>query len=342
MTLANTLRGRAADGRIGDGMSAAETRARPHAADEGPTHEERLAKGLGWFSIGLGLSEVLAPRGVARSIGVRDDLKNCAILRLVGLRELATGVGILSKRRPAGWVWARVAGDLMDIALASSALAGGAPRRDRVSATVTALLGVTALDLYDAVRLSTHTEGQTGGIGLREIRVRKAITVKRPPDEVYRFWRDFRNLPRFMNHLESVEATDDRRSHWKAKAPAGMSVAWDAEIVEDRPDERIAWRSVPGSQVDNAGSVRFVPAGDRGTEVHVELRYSPPGGLVGAAIAWLFGESPDQQIYHDLRAFKQVMETGDVIVSDATLGQRGYWQRPAQPPAQLPAGWSPR
>jgi uncharacterized membrane protein len=343
MTVANAIRGRATDGRMRNGRFAPETMTRPHAADEDNPHEERLATGLGWFSIGLGLSQVLAPRGVARFIGVQDDVKNCALLRMIGLRELACGVGILTKRRPAGWVWARVAGDMMDIALLGSAMAGGAPRRDKVSAATAAVLGVTALDLYDAVQLSSGTEGGTGGIGLREIRVRKAITVNRPAGEVYRFWRDFRNLPRFMHHVESVQVADDRRSHWKVKAPAGMSVEWDAEIVEDQPDDRIAWRSVPGSQVDNAGSVRFVPAaGNRGTEVHVELRYSPPGGVVGAAIAWLFGESPDQQVYDDLRALKQVMETGEIVVSEGTLGQRGYRQRPAQPPAQLPAGWSRR
>ncbi len=278
MTVANAIGGRATDGRMRNGRFAPETMTRPHAADEDDPHQERLATGLGWFSIGLGLSQVLAPRGVARFIGVQDDVKNCALLRMIGLRELACGVGILTKRRPAGWAWARVVGDMMDIALLGSAMAGGAPRRDKVSAATAAVLGVTALDLYDAVQLSSGAEGETGGIGLREIRVRKAITVNRPAGEVYRFWRDFRNLPRFMYHVESVQVTDDRRSHWKVKAPAGMSVEWDAEIVEDQPDDRIAWRSVPGSRVDNAGSVRFVPAaGNRGTEVHVELRVQPAG-----------------------------------------------------------------
>ena len=197
---------------------------------------------------------------------------------------------------------------------------------------------MTALDLYDAAQLGSPLQGGNVDIGLREIRVRRAITVKRPREEVYSFWRDFRNLPRFMDHVEQVQVTDDRRSHWKAKAPAGMSIEWDAETVEDRPNELIAWRSVPGSQVDNAGTVRFVPAaGNRGTEVHVDLRYSPPGGAIGAAIAWLFGESPDQQVYDDLRAFKQIIECGEVVVSEGTLGQRGYRQRPAQPPAQVPA-----
>ena len=111
--------------------------------------------------------------------------------------------------------------------------------------------------------------------------VHQTITISRPAEELYRFWRDFQNLPRIMSHLESVQADGDRRSHWKAKAPAGMTVEWDAEITEDRPNELIAWRSV-GGHVDNAGSVRFVPApGGRGTEVHVAMRYDPPGGVVG-------------------------------------------------------------
>jgi uncharacterized membrane protein len=230
----------------------------------------------------------------------------------------------------------------MDTALLGSALIEGAPRRDRVVATTAAVLGGAAADLCGAVQLGAQAEdrGRAGGRGFREIDVRKAITVNRSPEEVYRFWHDFRNLPRFMHHLESVQVTGDRQSHWKTKGPAGMAVEWDAETVEDRPNERIVWRSVEGSQVGNAGSVRFVPApGGRGTEVHVELRYSPPGGVVAAAIAWLFGESADQQAYDDLRAFKQVIETGEVLVSEGTLGRQGWWQRPAQPPADLPADW---
>jgi len=109
-------------------------------------------------------------------------------------------------------------------------------------------------------------------------------------------------------------------------------VEWDAEIVEDRPNELIAWRSVEGSDVDNSGSVRFVQApGDRGTEVHVELRYSPPGGVIGATIAKLFGEEPAQQVDADLHAFKAIMETGQLVHSDATIHGRPH---PAQPPAE--------
>jgi uncharacterized membrane protein len=160
--------------------------------------------------------------------------------------------------------------------------------------------------------------------------VTKTITVDRSPEEVYRFWRALENLPRFMAHLESIESRDGRRSHWKARGPAGMTIEWDAEIIDDRPNQLIAWRSLEGADVDSQGIVRFTRApGGRGTEVHVELRYDPPAGRLGAAVAKLFGREPGQQIAGDLRRFKQVLEVGEVVHSDASV-HRGT--HPAQPP----------
>jgi Predicted integral membrane protein len=164
--------------------------------------------------------------------------------------------------------------------------------------------------------------------------VRSTVTVNRPASELYDFWRDFENLPRFMHHLEHVE-TMGPRSHWVAKAPANRTVEWDAEIVEDVPNERIAWRSLEGSRISNAGVVRFVAApGNRGTEIHVELSYDPPAGAAGALIAKFFGEEPHQQVRDDLRRFKQVMETGEVLRSDGSpegIGSSIIRQHPAQP-----------
>lgn len=163
--------------------------------------------------------------------------------------------------------------------------------------------------------------------------VKKAITVNRPATELYQYWHDFENLPRFMQHLVSVQVTGEKRSHWTAQAPAGATVEWDAEIVEDRPDELIAWRSLAGAAVDNAGAVRFAPApGGRGTEVRVELQYDPPGGALGATVAKLFGEEPAQQVGDDLRHFKQVLETGEITQSDASAKGGG----PAQAPSETP------
>jgi uncharacterized membrane protein len=164
----------------------------------------------------------------------------------------------------------------------------------------------------------------------------KSVTIGRPRDEVYKFWRDFENLPTFMQHLVSVTATGDGRSRWVAKAPAGTTVEWTAEITEDRAGSLITWHSLAGSDIANQGSVRFEDApADRGTEVRVELSYDAPAGSAGAVIAKLFGEEPGQQLRDDLRRFKQVMETGEIVRSDGSLegaGQGVLKQRPAQAP----------
>ena len=288
---------------------------------------ERLAKGLGWFSIGLGLAEVSAPRSIARLIGVRGRDRTESVVRALGAREIAHGVAILSQPDRATWVWTRVGGDIIDLSWLGSAFTSDEANRGRVIAATAAVLGVTALDVLCAGKLSRTSTGSTRRH--YGVRVEKVMTVNRPIEEVYQFWRNFENLPRFMRHLESVQVIDDRRSRWRAKGPAGMAVEWEAELVQDVRDEWIAWRSLEGSDVQHSGSVRFTRApGARGTEVRVELQYSPPGGLVSRGIAWLFGEEPEQQIHEDLRRFKQLLETGEIPLSEGP----GLW-RPAQPAA---------
>lgn len=154
------------------------------------------------------------------------------------------------------------------------------------------------------------------------IKVEKSIIINRSPQELYQFWRRFENLARFMNHLESVTTMGGNRSHWVAKAPAGSKIEWDAEVYNEKENELIAWRSLQGSEVDNAGSVHFTPApGGRGTEVRVVLKYDPPGGVIGATVAKLFGEAPSQQIEEDLRRLKQLMETGTVTTEGQSSGR---------------------
>jgi uncharacterized membrane protein len=292
---------------------------------------EKWARGLGWFSIGLGLAAVAAPRRLAQLIGLSNDEDTCAVLRAVGLREVATGVGILVRPGSAGWLRARVGGDVMDLALLGSALRSDQARRPKVAAAAAAVIGVMALDLRCSEQLSRSPGTRQPSLPReRSIRVQKSITVNRLPEELYRFWRNFENLARFMSHLDSVQVTGEKRSHWRAKAPIGMRVEWDAEIINDRPNELIAWRSLEGADVNNAGSVHFKRApGGRGTEVRVEMQYIPPGGVIGATIAKLFGEEPSQQVGGDLRRFKQVMEAGEIVQSEATARGRG----PARPPA---------
>ncbi|CAN5733561.1 hypothetical protein BH24ACI5_BH24ACI5_25620 [soil metagenome] len=177
------------------------------------------------------------------------------------------------------------------------------------------LAGVAALYTHGRTRRRAPQHDRIGRRGF--VRVERVTTINRPVDEVYAFWKRFENFPRFMRHLESVETLPNGRSRWRAKGPAGLTVEWEAELVEDRQGEWIAWRSVEGSGIRNSGSVRFSPApGARGTEVRVQLQYSPPAGQIGRGIAWLFGEEPDQQIHDDLHRFKQLMETGEIPLSD--------------------------
>jgi uncharacterized membrane protein len=167
--------------------------------------------------------------------------------------------------------------------------------------------------MYGALGVSTSGQGEPYGRG---IKVHRTIVIDKPAEELYRFWRDLENLPKFMDHLKSVEVTDKERSRWAAKAPAGMTVEWDAEITVDRENEMIGWRSLEGADVDNAGYVRFETApGGRGTLVRVHLQYNPPAGKIGGTVAKLFGEEPELQIQDDLHRFKQLMETGEIATT---------------------------
>jgi uncharacterized membrane protein len=148
------------------------------------------------------------------------------------------------------------------------------------------------------------------------VRVDKAITIQKPPSEVYSFWRNLENLPRFMKYVDAVTAVGDKQSHWVVRAPRGGTFEWDAEIVNDVPNEVIGWRSLEGSDVDVGGSVRFEAApANRGTVVRVSLQYNPPGGYIGAAIAKLVGSSPAALIEEDLRRLKQLLETGEIATA---------------------------
>ena len=181
---------------------------------------------------------------------------------------------------------------------------------------------------YQAMGTSTADGGeQTASSdkpGANGVQVREVVTINKPPEELYAFWRDFDNLPKFMNHLESVTVQDDKHSHWVAKAPLGRTVAWDAEIINEVPNRLIAWQTAPGADVSSAGSVRFEPApGGRGTEVRINLDYNPPAGVLGATVAKLFGEEPQIQIAEDLRRFKNLMETGETpTVENQPVGAR--------------------
>jgi uncharacterized membrane protein len=301
----------------------------------------RAAKGLGGVGgrAAKGLSGV-GGRAAIRGGGARDRAARLAV-PLWGMRKLLRAAVQAPRRGSGRPIGMRVAGDLMSRGRSMAGRTGWSRRR------IAAVTGAAATMAYAYKRFRSRRRSESmgerhptpSGEGVGEHRggteTHAAITVRRPRGEVYRFWRDFENFPRFMAHVESVEATDGR-THWKVRGPAKTAVEWDAEITADRPDELIAWCSIGGTSVPNSGFVRFADApGGRGTEVRVSLTYDVPGGKAGLVVARLLGEHPRQQVHDDLRRFKQVMETGEVVRSEGspegTRAFRQARQRPAQP-----------
>lgn len=214
--------------------------------------------------------------------------------------SIAAGTGLalygLKQRQSAGWMMAAIGGMLLQ-------------------------RGATGhCHVYEAFGLNTAGTGEDTRRALRGSAgtvVEESVTINRPVEELYRFWRNLENLPQFMTHLEKVERVTDTLSRWRAKGPGGASVEWNAEIINEVPNRVIGWRSIEGSDVVNAGSVNFEEVGPgRGTRVRVHLQYSPPGGKVGAAVAKLFGRDAATEIREDLRRFKQLLEAGEVPTTD--------------------------
>lgn len=272
--------------------------------------ERQIATGLGWFSIGLGAAELLFPRQMASLVGSR---RHSTLIRFFGLREIGAGVGILTSRNRAPWLWARVAGDALD--LFSLGVALSSPNNGRTAFAISNVAAVTALDFMCAQQLSRQRQEHP-----TRARIRQSIAIDRSPEDLYNFWKNFENLPRFMRNLERVERRGDRGFHWVARNPLGGNIEWDAEIVSDVPNSSIEWRSTSGD-IENAGSVRFVPAPQgRGTFVKVDMQFTPPVAMLGKMAKLI----PEQQIRQDLRRFKMLMETGEIAtIEGQPSGRRG-------------------
>lgn len=171
-------------------------------------------------------------------------------------------------------------------------------------------------ELYQALGVDTIHTSESG------MRVEKVVTINRPGREIYDFWRNLENLPRFMKHLDSVQVTGEKSSHWKAKGPAGVTVEWDAEMMDDYPGQQISWHSVGESRFPNKGTVEFQEApGGRGTEVRVTMAYYPRGGVAGKAAAKLLHPLTAQQLEEDLKRLKQILETGEIATGERTSGE---------------------
>ncbi len=308
-----------------------------------PTPAARLGGSLGWFSLAAGAASLLMPGPIARSAGLFTNPRTLRAMRAMGVRELASGAGILLRPQRPGWLWVRVAGDAMDLALlglsgqrAAATAAGGAGNatagaryansRQRLLFASAALAGVLVLDLlaaYEQGRLKRQGVGYGQPRGLLDatgaLRIRKSVAINQSPEACYRFWRNVENFPRFMKLVDEVHTLDATRSHWTVRTPLGRHLEWMAELASDVPSQQLGWRTLPGAEVDHAGVVRFMPAsGARGTTVEVEFSYRAPLGKASSDIARLLGEEPSQQVEDDLRRFKQLIETGEI---PTTVGQ---------------------
>jgi uncharacterized membrane protein len=306
-------------------------RLRPRAS---AAHTERrrdpldtVATALGWFSVALGATELLAPHAFARAVGTG---RHPTITRLFGAREIAAGVGLLTQADRAPWLWARVAGDALDLAFLAAAMRGaGASRQARLGASIAAVAGVTALDAYAARRASSGERRSAPGVVRPDgsVHIEQSLAINQPPEACYAMWRDLASLPRFMKKLKSVEVRGDGRSHWVARGPAGQPIEWDAEITRDEPNALLSWRTVEGSELPNAGAVRFIPGpGRRGTIVSVTMQYDPPAGRAGLTLAKLLGDAPERAVREDLRRFKALLETGEIpTIEGQPHGARSFW-----------------
>jgi uncharacterized membrane protein len=263
------------------------------------TPSESLAVGLGWFSVALGVAELAAPQSVARFIGVAPTDRTLTTLRSFGARELGNGIALLAQPDRAAWVWSRVAGDAVVLAALGNAMGSSETHRGRAAFAAMAVLGVTALDVLCAQQLTAdgrageHYDGyqpQLGSAAMTardgRVRVHEAVTINAPIERVEESWASLESMPETLRRLTQVGSSPEERC-----------------VVE--------FRQAPGG---------------RGSEVRVELEYLPRGGPVGRALGRLIGGDPTGQIRQDLRRFKQIVETGDVVVSDGPA----LW-RPAQP-----------
>ena len=295
----------------------------PYAQDESDQPppftltDSQLSQALGWFSVGVGLLQIFAPRGVGRAIGVGE---RPIVMRLCGLRELTTGIGLLSERSPAAFAWSRVAGDALNLALLRGALQSPDSSRARIAMAATVMASVTAMDIFAGQRLTRAALSRPPAT----LRSRLSITIAATPERLYSFWRNLDNLPKFMQSVQSVTAISAQQSHWVADAPAGTLVEWDSEIVDDQPNRLIAWRTLPDSDVAHHGIVSFeaAPSG-QGTVVSVDLHYRAPGGALGMGLAKILSEDPDSHIARVLQRLKQLIETGEVATPvDEPMGWR--------------------
>jgi uncharacterized membrane protein len=277
-------------------------------SDHSPTTRTRgLAKALGWFSVGLGMTQLLAPRALGRAIGVGE---HPVLFPLLGLRELGSGVAILQGSQTKLALQARVLGDVMDLALLGGALASPRSHAGRVAAATSAVLGVTALDVLCAIQLARRTgsSAQEPGAGTERVRVTKSIEVGRSARELYSVLRKLENLPRLLGHVESVREIGPTRSQWIARGPVGERFEWTAETTTEVEGELLAWQSLPGGDLISQGFIDIKPLANDCSMLVVHLEYAPAHESGDRSPAALFAPTPDHALEADLRSWKRQVE----------------------------------
>lgn len=267
----------------------------------------QTARFLGWFSIGLGLAEILFPKKLARMIGAPP---HPARTRMMGLREVVMGAGILGTPRPSKWLKARVAGDAADLAFLKSSFSAEGSNKTRLTCATAAVAAITVVDAASA-RKSACAEPEAG-----RIRIESSRAVNRSPEECYDFWRNVENLPRFMSHVESVRKTGENTAHWRLKPVSMKSLEWNSRITDDVRGETISWQS-EGGDVESFGTVRFEPLlPGQGTNIRVSLEYAPPladpQGITGRVLKTI----SESKLREDLRRFKSLIETGEIPTTE--------------------------
>ena len=289
------------------------------------TQSSSAARSLAFVSLALGAGALLMPNRLARLAGLEQHR---GLLPLVGLRELASGLGLLILKNPTPGLWSRVVGDGMDLAvLASNALNPRNPRQLSAAVATAVVAVIGAIDARESTRSSTGRHSTASSAP--DAFVSANVIVGKSAQECYSFWRDPANLIKFSPMLESVRVLDERTSRWVARGPAGTKVEWDSRLTTDAPGERIAWRSVEGGNLYHAGVVSFERAqGGRGTVVRVTMHFRVLGGRAGLALARVLGADPRTEVREDLRRFKQLLEAGEIpTTSGQPSGRRSLFGR---------------
>ena len=288
--------------------------------------DSTVSRALGWLSLGLGIAAMFRSRSLGAAIGMESRE---GALKMMGTHELVSATGLLGSRNPTPWLWSRVAGDVMDLAMLGRASIQRS-RRNRALAALGVVAAVTAVDVGASVSVMRRKQlrryGSTAASRGAEGVIDESVIVNKSPEDCYRYWRKLEQVPRFMPLLQSVTETDAQRSHWVLKTAPGLQIEWDAELTHDDPGRRLAWRSLPNPQIAHAAVVRFNPAaGKRGTLVRVITQYrllpgfDAPRRLVGS-----LDSAPQARVHEDLRRFKQLLEAGEVATTEGQPhGRRG-------------------